>query len=168
MGEGSTFSWGWVIFIVLILWFFAGGGAFGGCGGGYRNGWNGGCSGTSGCEIEKQEIIDSAATRYLIETSSRNTTDSILANQRAQYNQEQQEKIFDLKMNNLALQNQISQQAQTANLDAKFCALNHRLDMFECQTPKVPTFYSAGAYSPFFPCGYYGWNGCNTCNSGNF
>lgn len=172
MNETSTtFNWGWIIGLVIVLWFLSGGTIFG------ANNRNCGvCEGVSPCQIEKQEIIDSAATRYLIEQSTRNSTDAIIANQRAQYNQEQQEKIFDLKLQNFALQNQLSQQAQSSQISDQFCALNRRLDLYECQTPKAPTFYAAGGYAPavgygFVPAGYnYGYytGNCGTCASGNF
>ena len=35
MSNDTTFSWGWVIFLILILWFFVGGNGFGF--GGYGN-----------------------------------------------------------------------------------------------------------------------------------
>ena len=112
----------------------------------------------------------------MIEQSTRNSTDAIIANQRAIYNQDQQEKIFDLKMQNFALQNQLSRQAQSSQISDQFCALNRRLDLYECQSPKAPTFYAAGGYAPavgygLVPAGYgYGYyNGnCGNCASGNF
>ena len=74
MSNDTTFSWGWVIFLILILWFFVGGNGFGF--GGYGNragsflagdilgqlqGRDASLScGASNCEVERRGLITAA------------------------------------------------------------------------------------------------------------
>ncbi|MCM1497265.1 MAG: hypothetical protein NC124_02250 [Clostridium sp.] len=101
--DKENFSWGWVIFIVLILWFFIGGSGYNrfgnyGCG-------DNGCNVVSNCQVERQGLITAAETNFRIIDENRKSTDAISAQLRAQYDAAQGEKLFDLKMNNLAQQN---------------------------------------------------------------
>ena len=77
MDEKST-NWGFLILIFLFFIVFFGGGNLGGVFGG-RGNCMGGCNVVSNCEIEKQGIIDSARTQYLIEQTSRTTQEMTLA-----------------------------------------------------------------------------------------
>ena len=74
MNTDGTFSWGWIIFLILILWFFVGGG-FGGFGGyGYGNRAGaflagealGSNCGVSNCEVERRALVTAADTNYRI------------------------------------------------------------------------------------------------------
>lgn len=66
----SGMTWIGVLFVILVIWAI-----FGGFGNGFGGGWGnrnacgpeGGCSRVSNCEVEKNEIIDSARTQFLIE-----------------------------------------------------------------------------------------------------
>lgn len=58
-------SWGLVIFFILLFMIFRGFGGFGGFG--PQQGWgNPGCGVVSNCQVEKQGIIDTARTQYLV------------------------------------------------------------------------------------------------------
>lgn len=156
-----------LIIVAIVLWFIFGNGS------GLLNGRNlaaydlagCGCNRVSNCEVEKQEIIDSASTRYLIEQKNNESTQAISAQLRAQYDANQAEKLFDCKLaaikaeilNSQAL-NAKDQEIQTlklmANVDSKYTALSNQVEHFSCQTPKRP---------PFYACGNYCQNSC--CNS---
>lgn len=83
MDDSKTgMSWIGVLFIILVIWAVFGGGFGNGCGNGLfgnRGGClpEGGCDRVSNCEIEKNEIIDSARTQYLIEQQSSDTRTAI-------------------------------------------------------------------------------------------
>lgn len=157
-------SWVWVLFVVIVLYliFCRGGeGLFGGCGNNY------GCNRVSSCEVEKQEIVDSARTQFLIgqegsatRAAVRDSQDAVMAQANRIYEQSLQERIFDLKLENQQLRgnqfvkDQIDGVAKT--LADCCCGFNRRLDAIECRMLKTP---------PFFPTGttFQGYAGCNTC-----
>lgn len=165
MNETSTgMSWMWVLFIVIVLYliFCQGGGLFGGCGNG-RSEW----------EAEKQQIIDSARTQYLVEQQGAETRaasqagfEAITAQNSRIYEQNLQETIFDLKMENTSLKNNIFTKEQTDGIAKSLadccCNFNRRIDAIEAMMLKQP---------PFFPYGYTlqgssFYNGCcNTCTN---
>ena len=92
-----------VIILVLIILFGGGGGCLGGLFGGGRNNCCG--NGIGGVEaIEKQNIITAAETNYRVIDENRRSTDLISAQLRNQWDAEQGEKLFDLKINALAMQ----------------------------------------------------------------
>lgn len=171
----SGMGWISVLFVVLIVWVIFGGG-LGGCGNGLW-GRNGNCCGASPCEVEKQEIIDSAQTRYLIEQQGAATraanqagVEAIMAQNSRIYEQGLQETIFDLKIKNQSLENQIFTKAQTDALAKQYsdCCyeLNRRLDGIECRMLTKPQLSGiaatcAGQVVPAAPgygygYGYYG------------
>jgi hypothetical protein len=154
----SGMSWIGVLFVILVICaIFAGfgGNGFGG-GWGNRQGGvpvvvaeggyygNGGCNRVSNCEIEKQEIIDSATTQYKIEQQGSQTRAEVAAvgksiedqNTRF-YIQNLNEKMFDLKMENQRLQGQIYSDAKfgelTTQLSSCCCEMNRRLDGIEAE-----------------------------------
>lgn len=91
------------IILVLIILFGGGGGCLGNLFGGGRN--NCGCGGYGAEQaIEKQNIITAAETNYRVIDESRKSTDLISAQLRNQYDAAQGEKMFDLKLNALAMQ----------------------------------------------------------------
>lgn len=160
----SGMSWLWVLFVVVILYLIFGGGLLGGGCGGNRWGNDSGCNRVSNCEVEKREIIDSAQTRYLIEQQGAQTRAAnaagvaeITAQNNRIYEQGLQEKIFDLKLENNSLKNNIFVKEQTDALAKQYsdrcCELNRRLDAIECRMIKAPTFYGAGVFSPASACG---------------
>lgn len=168
MNETNTgMSWVWVLFVVVVLYliFCNGGGLFGGCN-------NNGCGRVSSCEIEKQEIIDSARNQFLIgqegsatRAAIRDSQDVITAQANRIYEQSLQERIFDLKMENQSLRGNIFTKEQTdaiaKTLSDCCCGFNRRLDAIECQMLKRP---------PFFPTGntFQGYGNCGQCGNGSY
>jgi hypothetical protein len=178
MNENNTFShggWGIVIFFILLFWAF--------CGGGFGGGWGGraaasgavqgmevatlaslmrnesGCNRVSNCEVEKQGLITAAETNYRIIEENRRSTDAISAQLRSQWDAAQGEKIFDLKMNQLAMQNQYNQQllakdatiermTLAANIDARFAALSAEIGSIACKMLKQPELSGVAAVCP--------------------
>ena len=161
MEERSTgMSWIAVLFVIIVIFAIFGGG-FGG-GWGWNRGGNpypvpeGGCNRVSNCEVERQGIIDTARTQYLIEQQSNDTrmainasTDAITSQASRIYEQHLQEAIFDLKMENQNLKNGIFTKEQTDALAAKIsdccCGFNRRLDAIEGRMLTKPALYGVAA-----------------------
>lgn len=163
------FSWGWVIFIVLILWFFVGG-AFGNGFGNRAYANECGCARVSNCEVEKQGIIDSARTQYLIETTARQTQEQAAAQFTALGNkidfyeyQNLRDELAQERNKNMVLENRIYSDAQFNSLSRQnenmFCALKSEIAELSCQVPKRPPYYAQGFINtgyqipPNFGCG---------------
>lgn len=156
MNETSTgMGWMGVLFVVVILYvIFCNGGLFGNCN---NRGW----------DSEKQEIIDSAQTRYLVEQQGAETRaatqagfEAISAQNSRIYEQGLQESLFDAKMKIQSLEGQIFTKEQTDGIAKTLaeccCGFNRRIDAIEAMMLKQP---------PFFPTGYtFQGYGCNTCN----
>ena len=73
---GGFNTWGIAIFLIILFAAFLGN----------RGGWNNngaapayGCNAVSNCQVEKQGIIDSARTQYLIENTARQTQEQTMA-----------------------------------------------------------------------------------------
>ncbi len=161
MGENVNFSnygsWGIVIFFVIIIALFA---FFVRGDRGYGYGYAPPtCNAVSNCQVERQGLVTAAETNYRIIDENRNTRDAISAQLRAQWDAAQGEKIFDLKINNLALQNEanlkimqkdatIERMTLAANLDAKFNALAAAIGNINCQMLKKPDVVGVGVVSP--------------------
>lgn len=164
MNENSTgMSWVWVLFVVIVLYliFCRNGGLFdGGCG-------NNACHAVTNCQVEKQGIINTAQTQYLIgqegaatRAANQEGIVAIMAQNNRIYEQSLQERIFDLKLENNSLKNNFFVKEQTDALAKQYaeccCELNRRLDGIECRMVKSPVFYGAGVFSP---------SSCNTCTN---
>ena len=85
MTSTTEFSWGWIIFLILILWFFVGGG-FGGFG--YGRNANAFIAGdligsanhsSSNCEVERRGLITAAETNYRIIDQAQQTRNVVEA-----------------------------------------------------------------------------------------
>lgn len=175
----SGMSWIGVLFVILVIWAILGNG-FGGFGG-----WNRGpmpypvqestgCNRVSNCEVERQEIVDTARTQYLIEQSRNDTraaisasTDAITGQASRIYEQRLQETIFDLKMENQGLKQGIFTKEQTDALSAKIaeccCGFNRRLDAIEGRMLTKPALYGVAATGA----GQVIPSRCGNCNNGN-
>lgn len=151
----SGMGWIGVLFIILVIWAVFGGG-FGGFGRGGCGTEAAGCTRVSNCEVEKQGIIDSARTQYLIEQQSATTRaatqagfESVMAQNNRIYEQGLQETIFDLKMENQSLKSNIFVKDQTDALAKQYaaccCEMNRRLDGIECSMLKRPNLYGVAA-----------------------
>lgn len=108
--QSTGMSWLAVLFIIIVI-----AALFGGFGNGFGFGRGNmpypvndtGCNRVSNCEVEKQGIIDTSRTQYLIEQQSNDTrmainasTEAITSQASRIYEQRLQETIFDLKMEN--------------------------------------------------------------------
>lgn len=183
----SGMTWLGVLFFVVILLVLLGGGL----GNGFGNGWGnrngcapeGGCGRVSNCEVEKNEIVDSARTQFLIEqngaatrTAIRDSRDEVMGQASRIYEQRLQETIFDLKMGGQAKDAKIAQLEAQIHNDAKFgaiekqfsdccCAFNRRLDGIECNMLTKPNLYGVAATcsGQTIPSGFNLLSGCNTC-----
>lgn len=125
-------------------------------GGGNGGECNTGCGRVSNCEIEKQEIIDSARTQYLIEQQASTTRaatqagfEAVMAQNSRIYEQGLQETIFDLKLENNSLKSNIFVKDQTDALAKQYaaccCDLNRRLDAIECNMLPRPKLFGVAS-----------------------
>lgn len=150
----SGMGWIGVLFIILVIWAIFGGG-FGAFGMNGRQ-MDCGCTRVSNCEVEKQEIIDSAQTRYLIEQQGAATRaaqqagfEAVMDQNTRIYEQQLQETIFDLKMENQGLKSNAFVKEQTDALAKQYaeccCNFNRRLDAIECSMLKRPQLYGVAS-----------------------
>lgn len=156
--RSSGMSWIAVLFVIIVIFAIFGNG-FSGWGRGNNMPAvmaEGGCTRVSNCEVEKQGIIDTARTQYLIEQQSNDTrmainasTEAITSQASRIYEQHLQETIFDLKMENQSLKNGIFTKEQTDALAAKIseccCGFNRRLDAIEGRMLTKPALYGVAA-----------------------
>ena len=158
MNENMTFTnfsgWGIVIFFIIIIaafaWFVRGD----------RDRYPiYGCNTVSNCQVERQGLVTAAETNYRIIDEARNTRDALSAQLRAQWDAAQGEKIFDLKINALAQQNEanlklmqkdatIERMTLAANLDAKLNALAAAIGNVACNMLRKPDITGVGVCSP--------------------
>lgn len=147
--------WLFVIFFILLFWFFAGNNRLGG-----RNVYESfNCVGTSNCEVERREIINSARTQYLIEEKA-NQTQSILGQKIDYYQmQNQAEKLMDAKLALLAKDQTIERLKTDAVMNARFCQVQNTLTNIENTMFVKPNVYPYSYICPPNPC-----NSCCGCN----
>lgn len=133
-------SWGMILFLILLFWLFTGNGAFG------KDSGNGGCNKVSNCEVEKQTIINTAETNYLIEKRTWEEQAAIINAQRntdAKIDyyayQAKRDKVADLQRENMLLQNKLYS-------DAQFNAVNAKLEAIANDQIKAPNFLPYGGY----------------------
>lgn len=143
----SGMGWAGLLLFFVVIWILFG--AFSGDRGGYgRGGDNCGCTRVSNCEVEKQGIIDSAQTRFLIEKTSNDNREAIMAQNSRIYEQGLQERIFDLKLENMTLKNEANADARFNALSRQYeaccCEFNRRLDGIECNMLKRPYLSGIG------------------------
>lgn len=147
----SGMGWIGVLFVILVIWAIFGGG-FGnwgrwdnrgdGCG-------SNGCNRVSNCEVEKQEIIDSARTQYLVETTGRQTQE-YLGNKIDFYEyQNLRDQLSAERNKNMVLENRIYSDSQfnalSRQLESCCCANERRLDAIECQMLKRPNLFGVAS-----------------------
>lgn len=146
--------WLFVIFFILLFWFFAGNNRLGG-----RDLYDysvGRCGRVSNCEVEKQGIINSATTQFLIEEKG-NQTQSLLGQKIDFYQmQNQAEKLNDAKLALLAKDQTIERLQSEANANARFCQIQNQLTNIENTMFIKPNVYPYSYICPPSPC-------CNSC-----
>lgn len=139
---------GLVIFLLILFAIFGFRGGFGNNFGGYGNygGMPGvyGCNATTNCQVEKQGIIDSARTQYLIQQTGEQGILATMADgdkTRAKIDfyayQDLRDQLTEARNKNLALENRIYS-------DNRFNALEAQLAELSYNSVKRPPFYSAG------------------------
>lgn len=175
---GGTVDWGWVIFLILILWFFVGGG-FGGFGSlGRANAFLAGDiygnrpyenPNSANCEVERRQLVTAAETNFRI-IDQANLTRATVAAEAANTNakidfyayQDLRDKLSEQQRENMMLQNKLYS-------DAKFGAIESQLACIAHKMAVKPEVYTASAVCPnaaiinglginSTPCGY-GYNG---------
>lgn len=157
MGTG-TGLWGIVIFFILLFFIFD------------RKGLgvdgttviaDNGCSKVSNCEVEKQTIINTATTQFLIEQKANETnmaivTDGNKTREKIDFYAYEglKDQLAQSRAENIALRGQIYS-------DAKFNALEMQLANISCSMPKRPPFYAAGG----LPCASVYPTGCGSSST---
>lgn len=171
MNENTSMGMGGYVlplFVILIVWFFMGGGCggFGGFGGWGRGNW-GACGGASPCEIERQEIIDSATTQFKIVDNARQVQDTVIAGNNMLANkidfyeyQNLRDQLSQERTKNVVLENRVYADAQFNALTAQnrdmYNALQTQIAELSCNVPKRPPYFAQG----FVTCGQVIPNGC--------
>lgn len=162
-------GWGFLIVLILFMWILFGGG----CGNLFNRG---GYGGATGWEVERREMIDSAQTQYRVIDENRRSTELLSAQMRNQWDAEQGEKLFDLKLNNLALQQgyeakliakdaTIERMTLAAEMGKKFDAVMTEIAGIKCNMLGKPPVYGVGTscntiFSPALT------TGCGGCGNG--
>lgn len=164
MMNDTTFSWGWIIFLILILWFFVGGNGFGFGGYGNRGAGaflagdilgnltpryvDGSCHSSSNCEVERRSLITAAETNYRIidqAQQTRNAVEASAATTNAKIDfyayQDLRDKLAESQRENMMLQNKLYS-------DAKFNAVEAQLASISCKMAKQPEIYATSAVCP--------------------
>ena len=187
MNSSGGVDWGWIIFLILILWFFVGGNGFFG-------GWNRGNGfvagdilgqlqgrdaslncGASNCEVERRNLVTAAETNFRIidqAQQTRSVVEAASATTNAKIDfyayQDLRDKLAESQRENMMLQNKLYS-------DAKFGAIEAQLASISCRMAKQPEVYAASAVCPnaaiinglgfngySYPYPYnYGFCGCN-------
>lgn len=142
---GGFNTWGIAIFLIILFAAFLGN----------RGGWNNngaapayGCNAVSNCQVEKQGIIDSARTQYLIENTARQTQEQTMAGFSAlgtkidfyEY-QNLRDQLAQERTKNVVLENRVYS-------DAKFNAVEAQLTSISCRMLPKPEVTGIGAVCP--------------------
>lgn len=156
--DNGGFSWGWIIFLILILWFFVGGGlnGFGGFGP-YNRGsaflagdlyGQSVAHGAGNHEVERRGLVTAADTNYRIIDQSQQTRDVVSATAQATQAkidfyayQDLRDKLSESQRENMMLQNKLYS-------DAKFGAIETQLASIACKMAKQPEIYATSAVCP--------------------
>lgn len=165
--SGGFNTWGIAIFLIILFAAFLGRGNWGG---------NPGqampvtaCNAVSNCQVEKQGIIDSARTQYLIENTARQTQEQTMAGFSAlgtkidfyEY-QNLRDQLAQERTKNVVLENRVYS-------DAKFGVVEAQLASIACRMLPKPEVTGIGAVCPNAGIiNGLGINGTNSCGCGNF
>lgn len=139
-GLGGFGSWGFILFFLFILWAF----------------FNKDKDGQpSNADLALQGIRSSAEIQYNGEVNAREAKEQIMNQAYLIQQAGMQETIFDLKMENTSLKNNIFTKEQTDAIMNKLqeccCQLGNRLNVLECNIPQRPPVYAAGYVADGFP-----------------
>lgn len=123
----------------------------------------------SNCQVEKQQIIDTARTQYMIENTAKQTQEQAMALANAlgtkidfyEY-QNLRDQLAQERTKNVVLENRVYSDAKFNALErqneAMFGVLKSEIADLSCNVPKRPPYYAQG----FVACGSPIPNGC--CN----
>ena len=180
-GEHMGFGgYGFLVTIILVLIILGGGG---GCLGNLFGGRNNCGANGYGAEqaIEIQNIITAAETNYRVIDENRRSTELISAQLRNQWDAAQGEKLFDLKLNALAMQQgyeakllakdaTIERMNLAHEMGGRFDALTAQIADIRCNMLPRPQVYGIGTscnsiITPQFQT-YGGYGGCCGGNVG--
>ena len=143
METTSGMSWIFVIFIIIILWILMGGGFGWNQNRGYEH--NEGCGRVSNCQVERQEIIDSAKTQYLVETTSHNVQDYLGTKIDFYEYQNLRDQLALERNKNMVLENRVYSDAMFNGLSKQIgdccCEFNRRLDGIEGRMLTKPNLF---------------------------
>lgn len=166
----SSMDWGWVIFLILILWFFVGGGNgfFGNrCNSGYGYGYGyefghgrgfipgyelgqitGENVGATHSEVERRQLITAAETNFRI-IDQGNLTRATVAAEADKTNtkidfyayQDLRDKLAEQQRENMMLQNKLYSDAKFGAIEAQLACISNRMAV-------KPEVYTASAVCP--------------------
>ena len=134
MEEIGVGAWGFLIVIILFLWMMFD-----------RNkNHNTGCNAVTTCQAEKQEIIDSARTQYMIENTSRISQEQTMAGLSALGTkidyyayQDLRDQLAQERTKNVVLENRVYS-------DGQFNALRAQIEAIGCGMLKQPPVFGVG------------------------
>lgn len=158
---------GLILFLLILFGLFGFGrgfGGFGGCAnGGYGYGMPFGaygCNATTNCQVEKQGIIDSARTQFLILDTAKQTQEAAQAQFTALGNkidfyemQNLRDQLAQERSKNIVLENRVYS-------DNKFNALDSQIAAIACELSKLPR--TAPVYTTGVSCSGYPYPGVAT------
>lgn len=138
---------GLVIFLLILFGIFGFGRGFGNFGNAYGCGMPAGvygCNATTNCQVERQGIIDSARTQFLVLDSARQTQEAAQAQFTALGNkidfyayENLKDQLSQERSKNAILENKLYS-------DGQFNALRAQIEALSCSVAKKPPFYAAG------------------------
>lgn len=139
---------GLVIFLLILFAIFGFRGGFGNNLGGYGN-YNGmpgvyGCNTTTNCQVEKQGLMNTARTQYLIQETAEQgilatMTDGDKTRAKIDFYayQDLRDQLAKERNKNIVLENRVYS-------DARFNALQSQIEALSYSVAKRPPFYAAG------------------------
>lgn len=162
----SGMGWFPILFVIIVIWAIFGGGF----GFNQNRGWNGdcGCGRVSNCEVERQGIIDSARTQYMVENTARNTQEYLGTKIDYYEYQNLRDDLAKERSKNMALENRIYSDAMFNGLSKQLgdccCEFNRRLDGIEGRMLTKPPLSGVAATcgGQLVPAGFgygYGYGG---------
>lgn len=139
---------GILIFLLILfgLFGFGGGNGFFNRGGYNCGGYMPGAYGcnTTNCQVEKQGIIDSARTQYLVVDSARQVQDAANAGFAALGNKMDFYEWQKSQRELVEKDNEINRLKNELLLTTKFNVLDAKIEALSCSVAKRPPFYAAG------------------------
>lgn len=163
-GYSGFNTWGIAIFLIILFAAFLGRGSWGGANPTQVAMPMNGCNAVSNCQVEKQEIIDSARTQFLIENTARQTQEQTMSGFAAlgtkidfyEY-QNLRDQLAQERTKNVVLENRVYS-------DAKFGVVEAQLASIACKMMPKPDVTGVGVVSP--NAGILNGLGINSLNNG--